>query len=394
MSTILKALRRLEEDSDAPPDRSLREEVAAPEVPRRTERSRPSLVVVGVLLVAFVLTGTGTYWLVMSDFASTDATTAVTAAAPAPTSAGATPSSPRPPAVVADSRPHEPELSPAALESLVSVVKRDPPQPRISASPEMEVSSEVASAGPGTGAEPIFSKSRRSAAGLPGRHKGRVAIPVPTRRFHNQTTPEDALEPDEPPLRPVASAPLPLLTLVESVPAGEVAGDPVETLPTPVAASSSSASPSQTASVSQPMPEPEAAPEPTFRPEPVESTSAPKAIQATPVPKTKQVASITPVTQPVPAEPEPLPKPAAAPEPTPAQTLAAESSSSGPTFTVERTVWHPIAAKRLAVVIVGSGAPREVREGDEIGTAVVAEIEPSGVIFSEQGKEFRRRIGE
>ncbi len=385
MSTILKALRRLEEDRDAPPDRSLREEVADPEVPRRTERSRPSLVMVGVLLVAFVLTGTGTYWLVTSDLTSTDVTAAVTAAAPAPTSARSTPSSPGPPAVVADSRPHEPELSPAALESLVSVVKRDPPQPRISASPEMEVSSEVASAGPGTGAEPIFSKSRRSAAGLPGRHKGRVAIPVPTRRFHNQTTPEDALEPDEPPLRPVASAPLPLLALVESVPASEVAGDPVETLPTPVAASSSSAPPSQTASVSQPMPEPEAAPEPTSPPEPVESTS---------VPKTKQVASITPVTQPVPAEPEPLPKPAAAPEPTPAQTLAAESSSSGPTFTVERTVWHPIAAKRLAVVIVGSGAPREVREGDEIGTAVVAKIEPSGVIFSEQGKEFRRRIGD
>lgn len=357
MSTILKALRRLEEDRDAPPDRSLREEVADPEVPRRTERSRPSLVMVGVLLVAFVLTGTGTYWLVTSDLTSTDVTAAVTAAAPAPTSAGSTPSSPGPPAVVADSRPHEPELSPAALESLVSVVKRDPPQPRISASPEMEVSSEVASAGPVPGAEPIFSKSWRSAAGLPGRHKGRVAIPVPRRRFHNQTTPEDALEPDEPPLRPVASAPLPLLALVESVPASEVAGDPVETLPTPVAASSSSAPPSQTASVSQPMPEPEAAPEPT-------------------------------------SGPEPLSEAAAAPEPTPAQTLAAESSSSGPTFTVERTVWHPIAAKRLAVVIVGSGAPREVREGDEIGTAVVAKIEPSSVIFSEQGKEFRRRIGD
>jgi hypothetical protein len=258
----------------------------------------------------------------------------------------------------------------------------------------MEVSSEVASAGSGTGAETIFSRSWRSAAGLPGRHKGRVAIAVPTRRFHNQTTPEDALEPDEPPLRPVASAPLPSLTVVESVPPSEVAGDPIETLPPPVAASSSSASPSRTASVSQPMPEPETAPEPTSRPEPVESTSAPKMMQVTPVSKTKQVASITPVTQSVPAEPEPLPKPAAAPEPTPPQTLAAESSTRGLTFTVERTVWHPVAAKRLAVVIVGSGAPREVREGDEIGTAVVAKIEPSGVIFSEQGMEFRRRIGE
>ena len=384
MSTILKALRRLEEDRDAPPDRSLREEVADPEVPRRTERSRPSLVMVGVLLVAFVLTGTGTYWLVTSDLTSTDVTAAVTAAAPAPTSARSTPSSPGPPAVVADSRPQEPELSPATLESLVSVVKRDPPQPRISASPEMEVSSEVASAGPGPGAEPIFSKSWRSAAGLPGRHKGRVAIPVPTRRFHNQTTPEDALEPDEPPLRQVASA-RPLRTVVEFVPASDDAGDLIEASPPSVPASSSSVPSNRTANVSQPTPEPEAALEPTSRPEPVQSM---------PAPTTKQLASITAVTQSVPAEPEPSPKPAAGSEPTPPKTLAAVSSYSGPTLTVERTMWHPIAAKRFAVVIVGSSAAREVREGDEIGTAVVAKIEPSGVIFSEQGEEFRRRIGE
>jgi hypothetical protein len=316
-------------------------------------------------------------------------TAAVTAAAPAPTVARSTPSTPRSPAVVADSRPQERELSPAALESLVSVVKRDPPQPRISASPEMEVNAEVASSGPRTGAAPIFSKSRRSAAGLPGRHKGRVAIPAPTRRFRNQTTPEDALEPDEPPLRQVASA-RPLRSVVESTPARDVAGDSIEGSPPPVLASSRSASSNavastQAASVSQPTPEPEAAPESTSRPEPV---------QPAPAPETKQVASITPVTWSVPAEPEPLPKPAAEPEPTPAKTLAAVSGSSGPTFTVERTVWHPVAAKRLAVVIVGSGAPREVREGDEIGTALVAKIEPSGVIFSEQGKEFRRRIGE
>lgn len=345
MSTILKALRRLEEERDAPSDRSLREEVADPEVPQRTKRSGPSFVVVGILLVAFVLIGAGTYWLVTSE--STDVTTATTVAASVPTSAGSTPSSPRSPAVVADSRPQEHELSPAALQSLVSVVKRDPPQPRINASPEMEVNAAVASSGPRTGDGSIFVKSRRSAAGLPGRHKGRVAIPASTLRFRNQTTPENTLEPDEPPLRQVASAPL--RTVVESAPASDVAGDPIEASPSLVPLT-------QTESVSQP----------------------------TPASETKQVASITPVTQSVPAEPEP----------TPPKTPATVSSYSGPTLTVERTMWHPIAAKRFAVVIVGSGASREVREGDEIGTVLVARIEPSGVIFSDQGKEFHRRIGE
>ncbi len=389
MSTILKALRRLEEDRDVPSDRSLREEVADPEVPQHIKRSGTSLVVAGILLVAFVLIGAGTYWLATSDSVSTNGTTAETAAASAPTSAGSIPSLPRSPAVVADSRPQQRELSPAALESLVSVVKRDPPQPRISASPEMEVNAVVASSGPRPGDDPIFLKSRQSASGLPGRHKGRVAIPVSARRFRNQTTPENTLEPDEPPLRQVASA-RPLRTVVEFVPASDDAADSIEASPPSVPASSSSVPSSsvpsnRTANVSQPTPEPEAAPEPTSRPEPVQSM---------PAPTTKQLASITPVTQSVPAEPEPSPKPAAGPEPTPPKTLAAVSSYSGPTLTVERTMWHPIAAKRFAVVIVGSSAAREVREGDEIGTAVVAKIEPSGVIFSEQGEEFRRRIGE
>jgi hypothetical protein len=307
---------------------------------------------------------------------ATNVTTTATTAASVPTSAGSTPSSRRSRAAIADSRPQEHELSPAALESLVSVVKRDPPQPRINASPEMEVNAAVASSGPRTGDNPISSKSRRSAAGLPGRHKGRVAIPAPTRRFSNQTTPENTLEPDEPPLRQVAIAPQ--RTVVESVPANDVAGDPIEASPPPVPLT-------QTASVKQPTPEPEAAPKPISRFEPAQSTLAPK---------TKQVGSITPVVQSVPAEPEPSPEPAADLEPTPPETLAAVSSYSGPTLTVERTMWHPLSAKRFAVVIVGNGAPREVREGDEIGTTLVAKIEPSAVIFSDQGKEFRRRIGE
>jgi hypothetical protein len=93
------------------------------------------------------------------------------------------------------------------------------------------------------------------------------------------------------------------------------------------------------------------------------------------------------------SEPEPAPKPApvaSAPKPAPKPAPA----SSGAVFSVEKTIWHPVSEKRVAVVALDGGEPREVREGDEIGPAVVARIEPSGVVFDEQGQEIRRRVGE
>ena len=66
-----------------------------------------------------------------------------------------------------------------------------------------------------------------------------------------------------------------------------------------------------------------------------------------------------------------------------------------PGLRVERTVWHPIAERRVATIEFGQDAERrEIHEGDAVGPLVVSEIEPSGVVFVHEGVEVRRRIGE
>jgi hypothetical protein len=65
-----------------------------------------------------------------------------------------------------------------------------------------------------------------------------------------------------------------------------------------------------------------------------------------------------------------------------------------PTVYVERTIWHPMAERRVAVVeLEGSDEALELHEGDAVGPLVVGEIEPSGVFFVYDGVELRRRVG-
>jgi hypothetical protein len=65
-----------------------------------------------------------------------------------------------------------------------------------------------------------------------------------------------------------------------------------------------------------------------------------------------------------------------------------------PVVFVEKTLWHPIPARRVAVVEVESQAePLQLHEGDVVGPLVVATIEPSGVIFHHDGVELRRKVG-
>jgi hypothetical protein len=65
-----------------------------------------------------------------------------------------------------------------------------------------------------------------------------------------------------------------------------------------------------------------------------------------------------------------------------------------PGLVVERTLWHPDSARRLAVLQVeGRDAAVELREGDAVGDLVVQQIDPSGVLFLHRGIEIRRRVG-
>jgi len=65
-----------------------------------------------------------------------------------------------------------------------------------------------------------------------------------------------------------------------------------------------------------------------------------------------------------------------------------------PDVQVAQTQWHPSAARRTALLTLGSGEAQEVHEGDEVGRFVVSRIEPSAVVFLADGDEVRRRVGE
>ena len=65
-----------------------------------------------------------------------------------------------------------------------------------------------------------------------------------------------------------------------------------------------------------------------------------------------------------------------------------------PEVSVLRTVWHPTPGRRSArVEVEGHGDVLELREGDAVGVLVVAEIQPSGVVFLHGGARLRRAVG-
>jgi hypothetical protein len=73
---------------------------------------------------------------------------------------------------------------------------------------------------------------------------------------------------------------------------------------------------------------------------------------------------------------------------------AAPATGGGVSVHVARTQWHPSPDRRIAWIEVdGAAAPREVHEGERIGSYVVREIQPAAVLFSEGGVSLRREVG-
>jgi len=65
-----------------------------------------------------------------------------------------------------------------------------------------------------------------------------------------------------------------------------------------------------------------------------------------------------------------------------------------PKVTVKKTVWHPTPQRRVAEIEVeGREGVFELHEGDAVGTLVVAEIQPSGVVFLHGGEKLHRKVG-
>jgi hypothetical protein len=72
----------------------------------------------------------------------------------------------------------------------------------------------------------------------------------------------------------------------------------------------------------------------------------------------------------------------------------AKATASVPEIVVTRTIWHPSAERRVAMVrAAGDSQEREVREGESVGSLQVLRIEPSDVVFLREGVEVRQRVG-
>jgi hypothetical protein len=110
--------------------------------------------------------------------------------------------------------------------------------------------------------------------------------------------------------------------------------------------------------------------------------------------------------KPVPAPPAPVEIAAVAPKPA----ATAESASTRaairepeheviqraklPTLSVEKTIWHPDADRRVAVVkLIDAKEILRLKEGDAVGTLVVKVIKPGSVLFSHDGIEVVYNVG-
>ncbi len=65
-----------------------------------------------------------------------------------------------------------------------------------------------------------------------------------------------------------------------------------------------------------------------------------------------------------------------------------------PEFVVTRTVWHPEAGRRVAMIRrSGQDAAQAFGEGENLGVLEIVEIQPAGVLFRRDGVEIKRRVG-
>jgi hypothetical protein len=65
-----------------------------------------------------------------------------------------------------------------------------------------------------------------------------------------------------------------------------------------------------------------------------------------------------------------------------------------PEVMVKKTFWHPMPERRVAEVEVeGRKGVLELHEGDAVGTLVISEIQPSGVVFLHGGVRLHRKVG-
>ena len=344
MSTILKALQRLEDEKSAGVQRSLDEQVVARRPPPDPERRglRIGAVAIGGLAVAAVAFF---FWSTRED---PDAEVAMEPPSPATAPAAAATTK-----VAAE----KPRRKPSARPAPAARAQQDSSEVEISSVVEVV---ELLDAPPADSAAPAASPKRVAPPAKAGSKR-------PARR-------PSVSKPDPQVARDVAQPkPAPKQVANAKPPAIQISGNSAPAKPAPAP------------------------------PAPVEAAAvAPKLAPAPPAPV--EAAAVAPKLAPAP----PAPVEVAAVAPKPALTAVSESipapireterkivqRAKFPALNVEKTIWHPDADRRVAVVkLIDAEEVLRLKEGDAIGPLVVKTINPGSVLFNHDGIEIRYNVG-
>jgi len=398
MSTILKALRRLEEDS--PPGSSNTAssiDAAATTDPHATDELRGRILaeesVAQAADAAAKHDSDRQRRRVMRGAAAALSTLALVVAAytisstlidsdplPEPTAA-ATPERPATPGPEA----HRSDDRFAAVVSPRTTTDRATDSPILAAAP-LPAASAAASNPPPAVSRPTPNESLASPA------SAQPTGPPPRRRTplapHQPSSPSHPLDP----ATPDKTADEMALAAAPPAPAATGFADSPRTLATPV----------------RPLAKAPAEPSPPLRrPPPTLAAKAPPSVSAR-QPRLPRSPTRSATTSPTTASPRPAAAPKAAGSQPSQQARSSRESppSSGstaverldrpglPDLTIIRTAWHPSADRRSAKIrLEASNEILNLREGDAVGGLVVQEISPSAVLFKAGDVEIRRRVG-
>jgi len=348
VSTILKALQRLEDEKSADAGRSLDEQVVARRPSPDPERRglRIGAVAIGGLAgvaAAFL------FW-----FAREDPDVEVAMESPPPAEALAeAPAVATKQEVAAEKPRRRPSARPAPaaraqqdsseveISSVVEVVKRLDEPPADSAAPATP---------PKRVAQPVKAGTERPA----GRPSARKPEPQVAR---------GAAEPG-PASKQVANA----KSLSTQISGNSAPAKPAPAPPAPVEVAAVAAKPAPAS------------------PAPVEVAAvAAKPAPAPPAPV--EVAAVA-------AKPAPIAASASIPAPIRESDQRVVQRAKLPALNVEKTIWHPDADRRVAVVkLIDDEEVLRLKEGDAVGPLVVKTINPGSVLFNHDSIEIRYNVG-
>jgi len=372
MSTILKALRRLEQEKSTQSDRPLGEAVAgaAPAPAPQATPSRRWPMFAGLAIGVLVL-GAAAFAAIRWSGGEEES---------APVEVAAVPVTPEDPAAKARARNPAAPVREKANTPNAKRLARQARNRRAAPSDPAALPGDVAAADVTDTA-----RNRRTPASSPGASRTPAAAGTSTA----------AKQPAPPPFNHAPVIDLSQLAALQA--AARVSAKAAETIASaPVLPASAEAPPPAEPAPSASIPKSES--KSLQEAAPVEVAVARPAPKKDPTPAPNSAKTSAPPPNAV-SKPkvEPPPEPevkSEAPRSFARKSPPRPSSRPSPKVYVSKTVWHPDASRRVAYVeLDGRDGAVALREGESIGPLVVTEIAPTSVSFDHRGNELTRRVG-